>query len=200
MTCAISGCLKNATTRSLCPSHYHQYWAADMLDQLPAKRKTGRAPTPPQVTVVERMQEGPIHPTLGRCIDVFGAKGCAARIGTESAARFVLEAALGRPIRPGYRVHHLCGRGTCVRPEHMVEMKGCAVYHPHTAGASRGESNPRSKLNDQAVLTMRYLHEQGVSSTRLAHAYHVSIALVSGVVRGKVWRHVQLPDVRQLAA
>lgn len=38
-----------------------------------------------------------------------------------TAARVVLEAKLGRPLRPGLLACHTCDNALCVRPEHVYE-------------------------------------------------------------------------------
>lgn len=59
------------------------------------------------------------------------------------------------------------------------------TWHP------RGETNPRAKLNAEAVKVIRFFYREGRAiygmCNKLARAYDVSVSLVSQIGRGIVW-------------
>jgi len=62
----------------------------------------------------------------------------------------------------------------------------------------KGELNFHSKLTDENVLAIRLMDSKGASRTAIAKQFNVSITLISGIVRGRAWKHL-LPKPEQLA-
>jgi len=57
-------------------------------------------------------------------------------------------------------------------------------------GTSRGGANPRAKLREEDILTIRSLHAQGTSVAQLAREYKVGESTMKDLLRGKTWTHV----------
>lgn len=104
----------------------------------------------------------------------------------------------------GLYVMHTCDVPACVNPQHLVlgtaednasdrdqkgrQFKGAPRPHPEK---SQGERNPAAKLSVEQVRLMRERYASGsVTQRELAVTFGVSPALVSGVVAGKLWKHL----------
>jgi len=61
-------------------------------------------------------------------------------------------------------------------------------------GYQKGSARPAAKLTDQDVIAIRHDAAQGMKQRDIAAAYGISQGLVSGIVNGTRWRHVQQPD------
>ena len=66
------------------------------------------------------------------------------------------------------------------------------LFIPHRRAQARpGAGNGHSKLNDEAVRTIRAAHAAGISRTTLAKLYSVSVQTISTIVQRRSWRHVE---------
>lgn len=54
---------------------------------------------------------------------------------------------------------------------------------------ARGGSHPRAKLSVESVRQLRKDREAGISFSRLAQSYGISIATAFNAVKGKNWSH-----------
>lgn len=92
----------------------------------------------------------------------------------------------------GSHVLHTCDTPACVRPDHLW----LGTHQENMADMARkgrsphGERNRAAKLTEAAVRDIRA--SAGVTRTELARRHGVSIALVSQVARGLLWRRVPL--------
>jgi hypothetical protein len=96
-------------------------------------------------------------------------------------------------------VCHRCDNPACCNPRHLylggyvenhadMDARGRRRINPHP-----GESNGTAKLNDQAVLAIRFSRAAGAPLEVLAALYRVGMAVISGVTTGRIWRHVGGP-------
>lgn len=100
------------------------------------------------------------------------------------------------PIPPGFDVLHSCDTRLCVNPEHlrpgthaenMLDMR-------ERARTMRGELNGAAKLTDELVAQMRGEYRGGDGEVqRLSDKYGVSLSVVSAILAGKTWKHVEVP-------
>jgi hypothetical protein len=101
-------------------------------------------------------------------------------------------------------VLHLCDNPCCCNPRHLglggyaanhadMDARGRRRFNPHP-----GESNPRAKLNDQAVLAIRFSRAAGARLEILAALHQVGQAVISGITTGRSWQHVDGPLTRGL--
>ena len=116
--------------------------------------------------------------------------------GTAYTHRYVLEAKLGRQIRPGYMACHSCNNRKCCNPEHIREgtakentqdIVNAGRQATGDAVAQRGEKHGMSKLTETQVLAIR----ESVGSVReVGRQYGVSPSAVSSIRLRKTWAHL----------
>lgn len=101
-------------------------------------------------------------------------------------------------IQDSLHVLHHCDNPECVRPEHLFlgtqKDNSDDMIRKGRDRKACGEENVNAKLTDAAVRDIRRRYVRGsarLGQVALAQEYGVSQLLISLVVRGKVWRHVQ---------
>lgn len=57
--------------------------------------------------------------------------------------------------------------------------------------SNKGIQNGRAKLNEQDVLEIRKLLQEGLSSSKIANRFGVGKTAISDIKNGKTWSHVQ---------
>lgn len=77
-------------------------------------------------------------------------------------------------------------RGIPACPEAAAEIRAHIARRPRREGSLCCNA----KLNDEAVKVIRFLSGKGVSRSRLAAAYGVSMNTVSGIALRRSWAHV----------
>lgn len=91
-------------------------------------------------------------------------------------------------------INHLDGAKTNNRPENLVYATyGENLEHTYTdlgRAVQQGEHNGNAKLTDAQVIEMRKRAHAGETQGALAEAFGVSQPVVSGVVSGKFWSHL----------
>jgi hypothetical protein len=53
-----------------------------------------------------------------------------------------------------------------------------------------GENHPRAKLKESNVLEIRAMHKAGWRIIDIAAKYSVSVGPITGIIHGKIWKHV----------
>lgn len=91
-------------------------------------------------------------------------------------------------------VCHHCDNPLCVNPEHLflgtradnnrdMQRKGRA------SGGAQGEKHNQAKLTDNDIITIRSLFAQdSLSMPELAQRYNVTLASISNIIHGKIWK------------
>lgn len=90
-------------------------------------------------------------------------------------------------------VRHRCDNPPCINPDHLeLGTNADNMRDMSTRGRSlRGEKNPKAKLTEDDVRTIRRRYaEEGISTTRLGDEYGISSPMVSYIVLRKNWSHV----------
>ena len=104
-------------------------------------------------------------------------------------------------IPHGLFVCHRCDVRLCVNPEHL--FLGTALENSRdmvSKGRSpHGERSGHNTVTEDQVREMHSLYLAGESQARIARRFHVSRGLVCEVMRGRTWRHLDLPAVEGLA-
>lgn len=98
-------------------------------------------------------------------------------------------------IPPSHKVKKCPTLPTCGNPAHLevqgpgtMRVKGKRQPPPQL----RGEQNPLAKLNDAAVRQIRTANLSGLGDkARLARELGISLGLLSKVLKGERWAHVQ---------
>ena len=98
----------------------------------------------------------------------------------------------------GLMVCHSCDNPPCCNPKHLFAGTHADNMADRTAKgrhvAVRGVARPGAKLTDEIVLTLRarYVPRSVENGTRaLAREFGVAHQIVSDVIHGKRWAHVQ---------
>jgi hypothetical protein len=92
------------------------------------------------------------------------------------------------------QVRHLCHNRPCCRHDHLkIGTPQDDTDDKVSAGRqARGERFPQSKLNTTKILEIRSLYAAGgITQEMLAQRYSVSQMVISRIVRGERWRHVE---------
>jgi len=116
------------------------------------------------------------------------------------AHRLVEEEVRG-PLEAGEVVRHDCDNPCCCNPAHLQRgtqkdnVRDSIARGRFNAGGLPGEDNGFAKLTDEQVMEMRerYAREH-VSQIALAREHGVSGSLVNGVVTGRMWKHLPMPE------
>ena len=122
------------------------------------------------------------------------------------AHRYSWEMHVG-PIPAGQCVLHACDTPACVRPTHLFlgskadnnrdmcnkgrHRPGGTKTPPSECKYERGERHHASKLTASIVRKMRGEHNAGVSFSRLARRYGVSLVTAFNAVKRRTWKHVE---------
>lgn len=131
-----------------------------------------------------------------------------------AAHRFALELSIGRALIKGEQANHECDNPGCVRVHHEHVCRGTQkqnIQHAmskfrmavqrhgfHKASNTRrGILHPQAKLNDSAVREIRRLRATGLTQPAIcvnlkeSHGITISQPVVSQVLLGKLWKHVE---------
>lgn len=99
-------------------------------------------------------------------------------------------------------VRHTCDNPPCWNQTHLLGGTQADNMHDMVErgrqgrrgreGDRRGRANGRAKLDDHDVVEIRKLYDTGMFTQRqIGNAYDVTNALVSMIVRRKIWSHVK---------
>lgn len=100
------------------------------------------------------------------------------------------------PIPDGLHVLHRCDNPPCCNPAHLflgtkVDNTMDMVSKGRQRGAV-GERNHNSRLSENDVRLIRYLHRSGRNTQRdIAICFAVTVSLIEKVVSRAVWAHVK---------
>lgn len=160
-------------------------------------------------------QNGPVMPGMSTsCWTWMGAKDTGGYGNFNLGMRFVKAHSFAftqknGALPEGKFVLHTCDNPSCCNPAHLYagtkkdnaqdrerrqrgnhavgQRHGC-VTHP---GLHRGERNGRAKMTEDTVRDLRRRHREGERAASLARAYGLTKTTVSGILRGKLWGHVE---------
>lgn len=114
---------------------------------------------------------------------------------TVYAHRWLYEQTVGE-IGPGLHAMHKCDVPACVNPKHITPGTPRENHHDCIAKgrkrAVRGSARP-SKLLESDVYDIRVRAHAGEKLTSLATEYGISNGLVSHILAGRTWAHVDGP-------
>lgn len=100
-------------------------------------------------------------------------------------------------IPDGLCVLHHCDNPSCVNPEHLYlgthrhNTQDMMQRGRNQCGRFPGSTNPTSKLTEEDVKTIRWMHENGtLSNQAIADHFGVTGALIGMIVKRKIWKHI----------
>jgi hypothetical protein len=96
------------------------------------------------------------------------------------------------PITDGLYVMHTCDNRLCVNPNHL-KLGTCADNLQDMKNKDRhlrGERNAKSKLTESQVIEIHELHEQGMSTHKLAKRFNIGQMTAWRIVNGHRWEHI----------
>ena len=131
--------------------------------------------------------------TSGDCWLWLGYKDKAGygKIGDKLAHRVSYELAV-EPIPDGLCVRHKCRSRACVNPEHLetgTHLENMRdKIRDGTSHRLAGERNPKSKLTQEQVATIRLRHSNGESQSALGREYGVSQASIWLIIKISTWK------------
>lgn len=120
--------------------------------------------------------------------------------GTEIQAyahRVGCELAQANPLPPGIVVRHRCDNPPCQNPDHLelgTQHENLRDMFDRGRARVRGEQNGHAKLTEGDVLKIRSLYREGWLQREIADLFEVSVETVSGIVRGRRWKHVPVGE------
>ena len=113
------------------------------------------------------------------------------------APRIAWELTYGRSIPPKLCVLHSCDNPSCVNPNHLrlgtfkdnsgdAKARGQLVLPP-----TQGIHNSQAKLSEENIRQIRRLTREGSSRRALARCFKVDRRMITFIIQGRNWRHVQ---------
>lgn len=106
---------------------------------------------------------------------------------------FSLELHLGRKIKEGLLVRHLCNFSECVRPDHLAEGTHKDNYADMVKA---GRRVIRGKLEaPQVKLIYKLYYLSQYKPNRLAELFGVSIPTIRSIIYHRKWTHLNLPEL-----
>lgn len=100
----------------------------------------------------------------------------------------------GEP-EPNHNALHSCDNRSCVNPDHLrwgtqLENVQDAIDRKRWA-VTQGERNGRAKINADVVKAIRAIAGTGPTTIQIAELYGLSNQMVSRIIQGKAWTHVE---------
>lgn len=184
--CTVPGCGKKHFGRGYCGMHYNRLWKAGAL--------------PPR-TLEERFWEKVGRREPDECWDWqatasagYGQIKVAKQM--RKATHVVWRLTYGQWPPPQLSVCHACDNTLCVNPAHLflaphaLNMRDMALKGRGKAPRLLGAANPSSKLDEEAVRSIRERYARGDSQAAIARAFGVHREYVGKIVRRQARAHV----------
>jgi hypothetical protein len=155
----------------------------------------------PLKTIEQRFWEKVKRPSLFECWDWTGALegtgygylGNTRRQGAIKAHRLSYEIHCGE-IPAGMCVCHTCDNRKCVNPKHLfLGTRADNNTDRDRKGRTNkmyGESNPKAKLTNADIISIRKMRSDGVAQQAIADIFGVSQNAISRIDRRKTWAKV----------
>lgn len=113
--------------------------------------------------------------------------------------RLVAAAFLG-PIPHGLQVNHKDGNKRNAAPENL-EYVTISENHKHAYRVlgkrpNKGSRHGMARIDETKAASIHAMRQSGQPLETIAQRFDVSIATVSMICRGRTWRHMRLPELR----
>ena len=182
--CSIHTCDKPAFARGWCEKHYYRWLRrGDPLAETPKERIRSELDRAIQYAGDDCLVWPLYRDPSGRGQIHYNGRNA-------FVARVICEEAYGPPPTQQYVAAHSCGNGHlgCCNPHHLrwaTQSENLLDTHQHGTVLT-GARNPQAKLDQASVDAIRELSGT-LSQRNIARQFGVSQALISHIVRRKVW-------------
>ena len=192
--CSFDGCGRPVRARGICTGHYAQWSRGKQLRSLEvynADKYLGMN----FGEIVEQKLAMTIEDEHGCWIYPKRAKSGYATLTLRMFPhmsllhQYVIRHYHGEPKSAKSVTRHLCGRGAfgCVRPDHLL----WGTQKENGADTSRHGTQAK-KLTEKKVRKIRQLARDGAKRKDLAAMFGVDKSTIGDVLRGKIWRYVEM--------
>jgi hypothetical protein len=184
--CSIDGCENRSLARDWCAKHY-QRWQHNGSPTITKNKYPQRG------SLIAFIEKSLLSDT-DECIEwPFGRARNYGYFNGTSASHTICERAHGPRPSAAHEVAHSCRNPPCINKRHLrwathAENEKDKIGH---GTIPCGERNPVAKLNENAVRNIRSVLATGGGNIQtLADQFGVSRALISKIMRRKLWAHV----------
>lgn len=194
--CLDEGCGAPIVGRGRCQKHYMRWWRASRTrERAPALNLRSLTPAQRFWQKIERHGPEECWPWTGSTMN--GGHGeffVSPDRGRIPAHVFALELA-GKSATAGQEGCHHCDNPPCCNPAHLyfgTRQQNIDDMWARGRGR-RGSRHPFARLTEDKVKDLRVRFAEGESNTVLAQEYGICSGMVSNIVNGKAWKHVDGP-------
>lgn len=106
----------------------------------------------------------------------------------------------GDPPSNKHEAAHICGARNCVNPRHIrwaTARENAADKIAHETSGN-GEQNPMAKLKSSDVVKIKMARGK-ISASKLADIFQCSPRLIRAIWQGKMWRHIDVELLQEMA-
>ncbi len=182
--CSMDGCNSHVQGNGLCSKHYQKSWVYGC----PSAKRNGRGLDLINKTIKSPPEDCVIWPYSK--VRGYGRLKHSGKI--RGAHVVVLEMVKG-PCPEGKECAHECGARDCINPNHLswkTPKENSADKEKHGT-LLRGIDNPRAKLHEEQVKSIRGLYDAGgTTEIELAELFEVSRRNIRAILDRDHWRHV----------
>jgi hypothetical protein len=148
-----------------------------------------------------------INYRMGKQLKIFDVQGYlkVSLINHKSGSRrYFLHRLLAKAFLPNPNNYPCVNHKNGIKTDNsLTNLEWCTVKHNNAHAIAtglhpgvQGEANITSKLTEQQVIEIRDLyHKQSMKQRDIAKLYNMSQTAIKDITKGKIWKHVPMPDI-----